>query len=222
MGFVLAEWPFTNKPSRAEPCPLNCNKGDGRLKLRKASEVQGKMAEWRLSLGKFKPELHSNIKELIALISSDQPGGFWYIHGPNGVGKTYILTAAVNEAVAQLRSGVYTTASNMMNNLRAGFSAKSVGQQEPALLRDIKNTTILCIDELGRERETDYTAEKIFEIIDSRYIAATQYSSNLAAKLTIFAGNYPLDQLDPYLKSRLSDRNSKVINLSGTSDRRGA
>ncbi len=179
------------------------------------------MAEWRLSLGKFKPELHDDIKELIALISADQPGGFWYIHGPNGVGKTYILTAAINEAIAQLRSGVYTTTANMMNTLREGFSAKSVGQQEPALLRNFKQTTVLCIDELGRERETDYTSEKIFEIVDSRYIAATQYGSGLSAKLTIFAGNYPLNQLDPYLKSRLNDRNSKVINLSGVSDRRG-
>lgn len=180
------------------------------------------MAEWRLSLGKFRKDLHPVIEELIALITSDNPGGFWYIHGPNGVGKTYILTAAVNEAVAQLRSGVYTTAANMMNNLRAGFSAKSVGQQEPAILRDIKNTTVLCIDELGRERETDYTAEKIFEIVDSRYIAATQYGNELAAKLTIFASNFPLDEIDPYLKSRLSDRNSRIIDLSDTSDRRKA
>jgi DNA replication protein DnaC len=184
------------------------------------SQIEGREANFRLSGVQFPTQILDDMKTLLSLLTSDEPAGFWYIHGPNGVGKTYILIAAINEAIAQGRSGIYLSTTQMLSLLRETFSAKTVGLDEPQLLGQIKQATVLCIDELGRERDTDYSAEKLFEIFDHRYRAATQYDHNFPAKLTIFAGNYPLEELEPYLKSRLSDFQSKVIDLTGLPDRR--
>jgi DNA replication protein DnaC len=219
-GYIIQENEDPDLLGKAVSCPTNCNVSESRLRLRNFSQVDGKQQKWRLKGSSFPPNIVPAIQELVDILYSELPAGFWYVHGPNGVGKSYILIAAINEAVQQRRSGLYTTASRMLDALRSSMSSDKKTEQEPAILEKIKKTTVLAIDEIGRERETDYARERLFQILDARYISAHQYSTTLPAKLTLIAGNYPPEELEPYFQSRLLDFNSKVINMASFADRR--
>jgi len=155
-----------------------------------------------------------DIRELVRIINSNEPAAFWYIHGPNGIGKSYILIAAINEGMLVQRSGLYTTTTKMLDALRNTHSDVAAFGTEHDLLEKVRRSTILAIDEVGRERSTEYAEEKLFDIYNSRYQDAHVYGNNNEAKITLLAGNYPPDELEPYLQSRLQDKNGRVIDMS--------
>lgn len=218
MGYVLS--PTHPLDFRAIPCPSHCNTSVNRLKLRQSSGVKGTQQQWLLTNGIYHPSLKTHIKDLVALLHAPQPAGFWYFHGPNGVGKSYILIAAVNQAIRTQRSALYMTSIQLLDLLRAAVTKQNAGPAEHRLLRQIASTTVLAIDELGRERKTDYALEKLFQILNQRYEDAYNFDAAHPAKLTFLAGNFKPSEMEPYLQSRLQGRNSRIINLSNLPDRR--
>ena len=139
-----------NSFGRSRPCPENCSKKDNKVKLQGRSQLKGDQFNRYLRNSKFHPELTAFVRSLIETIYSDHPGGFIYIHGPNGTGKTYIMQAAINEMIQQQRSAEYYTTINLMNNLRAGFSSDEKTDQH--VMDRMKQVTLLCLDEFGREK----------------------------------------------------------------------
>ena len=208
----------SNIPPRAIRCPGGCNISENRLNLHKGSQVKGTQKNWSLRGSEFLPPTRPHIKELLAVLYSDDPAGFWYFHGPNGRGKSYILIATVNEAIRQNRSGIYTTTTQLLSLLRDATIESN--NAEMNLLNRMKEVTVLSIDELGKERSTEYAMEKLFQIFDSRYRSAHHYDYANPAKLTILGGNFPPEELESYLQSRLRDRNSHIVSMEGLDDRR--
>jgi hypothetical protein len=80
--------------------------------------------------------------------------------------------------------------------------------------------TILCIDELQRERTTDFGMEKLFELLNSRYNSANYYEHSDTAKLTVLASNFYPTELEPYLYSRLSGPNCRIVDTKEVPDLR--
>ena len=219
MGFVSPPIPTGALiPPRAIRCPGNCNSSENRLNLYKGSQVKGTQKNWSLRGGKFPKTIVPHVKELLASIYSDDPAGFWYFHGPNGVGKSYILIAAVNEAIRQQRSAIYTSTTQLLTLLRDATIESNTAEIQ--LLDRMKSVTVLAIDELGRERSTEYAMEKLFQIFDSRYRSAHNFDAQNPAKLTILGGNLLVNELESYLQSRLQDRNSRVVTMQKLEDRR--
>lgn len=191
------------------------------MNLHKNSQVKGTQKNWSLRGSKFHKKISSAIKELTAIAYSDDPAGFWYFHGPNGAGKSYILIATVNEAIRQQRSAMYTTTTQLLTLLRDATIESN--QAERKMIQRMKDVTVLAIDELGRERSTEYAMEKLFQIFDSRYRSANHFKtddSEARAKLTVLGGNYLPSELEPYLQSRLSDSNSRIVSMAKMADLR--
>lgn len=200
----------------AVACPAQCNKSDNTLKLRGRSGIQGKQTRWFLRNSTFDDSIKPQISSLIATIYNNYPSGFYYLHGPNGIGKSYIMIAAINEMITQQRSAVYLTTIRLLNKLRESFSDDKITNSD--YIEYFKNVTLLCLDEFGREKATEYTEQALFDILDHRYQASYNYDEIIPAKLTIMASNIPFDDIHPYLKSRLSDHTSTVIDMNGLSD----
>jgi DNA replication protein DnaC len=196
------------------PCPAQCNKSENLVRLRGISDIKKGQLNWRLTGSDMHKLIRPAMKELVEIINSDKPAAFWYIHGPNGIGKSYILIAAINEAMINQRSGLYTTTTKLLDALRNTHSDVAAFGTEHDLLEKVRRSTILAIDEVGRERSTEYAEEKLFDIYNSRYLDAHVYGSNNEAKITLLAGNFPPKELEPYLQSRLQDKNSRVIDMS--------
>lgn len=82
--------------------------------------------------------------------------------GPVGTGKSYAAATIANELLQRRTSVVMTSFIKIL---------KEVGtfDTDNGKIERINNARLLIIDDLGAERGTDYTLERVYDIIDSRY-----------------------------------------------------
>ena len=111
------------------------------------------------------------------------------LEGSNHTGKTHLITAATNELS---RRGVYvrmTLISTIYSTIKEAYDR---GAPE-CLYREIyTKPDVLVIDDLGKERVTDWTVSTLFDLIDARYrnnkitAVTTNYNKkSLVEKLTV-------------------------------------
>lgn len=212
--------PYKNDlPQPAIPCTAKCNSAENRLGLRRVSRIEGDRQQWFLRGSAFPKQLQRTVTELVEILYSPSPAGFWYIHGPNGCGKTYLITAAINEAIRQQRSGIYSTSIELLNALRQQFNSDNPNA-ENQYISMFKRTTVVALDEYGRHRDTNYAAETMFNVLDARYQSAHSFENDAYAKLTLIASNLPPTETESWLQSRLKDKNSRIVDMSKLPDRR--
>lgn len=139
-----------------------------------------------------------------------------YLHGQNGVGKTYLLACLCNDLLRDWNSCYFTNVIRLTDG---------IFNDSDAVFEKVEKAEFLFIDDLGKEllgREFDrakctWQEQKLFEVLDMRYNSG---------KPVIFSSNYSIMQLVTTLKidTAISDRimglSSKVIELKGGSWRR--
>jgi DNA replication protein DnaC len=109
----------------------------------------------------------------------DQAFKGFLLYGRPGAGKTHLLCAALRYLA--LEKGVasrYVEFMLLLSDIRAGFDSNR-GHME--ILRPLIQVPVLAIDELGKERGTDWERSMLDELISRRY------NSGLT---TLFATNY--------------------------------
>lgn len=84
--------------------------------------------------------------------------------GEPGNGKTFFASCIANALIDQGIPAMITTIPALIAAMAADFEA-----QKPEILRQIQDVDLLVLDDVGVERKTGYTAEKLFEIVDARY-----------------------------------------------------
>ena len=89
------------------------------------------------------------------------------IVGPNGVGKTMIVKNLIHKAVLSGRTGIFTTASEMLQDL--GSKDSSLARKR--CLSKYTRPQLLAIDELGYLSYDNRYADLLFEVINQRYEA---------------------------------------------------
>ena len=87
------------------------------------------------------------------------------LHGGTGTGKTFAAACIAN---ALLDKGVKVMMTNFPRIINA-LSGMFEGKQE--FIDDLNRYTLLIIDDFAIERQTEYTAEIVQNVIDSRYMA---------------------------------------------------
>ena len=85
---------------------------------------------------------------------------FW---GNVGTGKSYTAAAIANELLRQMQPVIMTSFIRLLNEM----SDFEKGDSE--YIAKLNRAKLLIIDDLGAERGTDYSLEKVYDIIDSRY-----------------------------------------------------
>lgn len=80
--------------------------------------------------------------------------------GTVGTGKTHLAAAIVNRVVQMGIPARFLTSIELFETLK-DFSQET--------LQKIKTVPLLVIDDLAKEKETDWNREKLFEVINSRY-----------------------------------------------------
>lgn len=134
--------------------------------------------------------------------------------GQTGTGKTYLITACANLALAGGKSVLFTTAYNLANSfLQAHISQLETRQ---AILDSITEVDVLVIDDLGTEKSyKTVTGDYLFAVINERIAQNKQtfISTNLSLQQI-------RDKYDERLFSRLVDQKiTKVIKLVGADKR---
>ncbi len=134
--------------------------------------------------------------------------------GQTGTGKTYLITACANLALAKGKSVLFTTAYNLSNSFLQAHVAELETRQ--AILDSLSEVEVLVIDDLGTEKSyKNVTADYLFAVINERIAQSKQ---------TFISTNYTLQQIrdkyDERLFSRLIDQKiTKVIKLVGDDKR---
>lgn len=121
-----------------------------------------------------------------------------YIHGPVGVGKTYICNAISSEVIKRGYNVVYMTALSLMQQLRlylySSFETEQEHEEKYNLLID---SDLLVIDDLGTENITENSISNLFNLINSRIIKS---------KPIIISTNVPIKEVPRFYDERISSR----------------
>jgi len=142
--------------------------------------------------------------------------GWLYLHGANGLGKTFSASIAVAEALRQGMSAEIMVVADLLDYLRDAYSAESPIADRVNKIIDLD---LLVLDEFGAQYSTPWAEEKIQTILQKRYRNASEEGRGI----TIFTSEFaPEDSLAPYIQDRLRDSRfgkNTIIKLTGKSVR---
>jgi len=125
------------------------------------------------------------------------PAGWLVLTGTYGCGKTHLAVAIANQRLEQSgRLVIFVTAPDLLDLLRTSFDSRSQTPYDEYFER-IRRVSLLILDDLGLENPSAWAKEKLFQLLNFRHV------NRLATVLTT---NAALDELDPWLSSRMQDR----------------
>jgi len=126
------------------------------------------------------------------------------ISGEKGTGKTHIAAAIANFLLNQGTAVIFMTERNLLGKIRDAYSKSrnygTDGQTESEIRRIYETVPLLVIDDLGKEKATEWTLATLYAIIDGRYdramptIITTNYDTkNLVKRITPREGDFELN-----------------------------
>ena len=101
------------------------------------------------------------VEHFLEMAQTGQGLLFW---GNVGTGKTFLAGCIANALLEQKISVLMTSFSKILNALGGLYSS-----ERNEYLASLNRYTLLVIDDMGIERESQYTVETIYMIIDERY-----------------------------------------------------
>jgi DNA replication protein DnaC len=136
--------------------------------------------------------------------------GWVLLEGGYGCGKTHLAAAIANDAVSKGVPTLFITVPDLLDSLRFAYNDPETTFEQR--FDEIRNADLLILDDFGTQNATAWAQEKLFQIINYRYI------NKLATVLTT---NLMLDEIEGRIRSRLQDDEFvKYIKISAPDYRR--
>jgi DNA replication protein DnaC len=128
--------------------------------------------------------------------------GWLLILGRYGCGKTHLAAAVANQAVNLGVPTLFLTVPDLLDWLRFSYSNDSNSDFETRF-DEIRNIPLLVMDDFGTQNATPWAQEKLFQIINYRYInqLATVVTSNM--NINDFEGRIGSRLMDPELVTQV-------------------
>lgn len=144
--------------------------------------------------------------------SAPLPDYWLVLMGPVGVGKTHLLMALGNAALDAHIPTMFSPVADLLDQMRKTFD-EQCDMSYDAFMDRLKNIELLLLDDLGMEVDTPWAREKLFQLLNYRYVQRLPTGITLNSK----AWEY----LDIRLQSRLRDASLvEVIDLEDAQDYR--
>ena len=121
--------------------------------------------------------------------------GWLLLLGRFGCGKTHLAAAIANQAVGMGMNTLFLTVPDMLDWLRFSYAESSEAAFEDRF-NEIRSVTLLVLDDFGTQNCTAWAQEKLFQILNYRYI------NRLA---TVITSNNLLSDFEGRIRSRLTD-----------------
>ena len=103
-----------------------------------------------------------------------------FFAGSVGTGKTHLAAAVANELMNRGVPVIFRTVISLLYDIRRAYSGEL---RESDVLEDYKTVPLLVLDDLGKEKATEWAAATLYDIVNARYeglkpiIVTTNFSS---------------------------------------------
>jgi DNA replication protein DnaC len=120
--------------------------------------------------------------------------GWLLLQGGYGCGKTHLAAALANQVVSQGTSVLFLNVPDLLDWMRFAYDDPEASFE--GRFDEIRNVPLLVLDDLGTQNATAWAQEKLYQIVNHRYV------NRLPLVVTT---NLDLAELDGRIKSRLQD-----------------
>ena len=129
-----------------------------------------------------------------AVLFAETREGWLLLQGGYGCGKTHLAAAIANECVANGVPTLFLTVPDLLDTLRFAYDNQDVTFEER--FEQVRTASLLIMDDFGTQSATAWAREKLFQILNYRYI------NELPLVVTT---NLSLSEMEGRIRSRLSD-----------------
>lgn len=135
--------------------------------MRRTGFPDAEMREWTFAKSDHTDQRNENIarKYVANFNAMRKQGTGLLLCGQVGTGKSFLAACIANELINQGTPCLMTNFSRIISRVSEKFG----GDQK--YLDDLNRFDLLIIDDLGAERDTEFTWEKVMNVIDARYRA---------------------------------------------------
>lgn len=120
--------------------------------------------------------------------------GWLLLMGRYGSGKTHLAAAIANLAIESGISTLFLTVPDLLDWLRFSYSPGDTSFEDR--FEEIRDIPLLILDDFGTQNATDWAQEKIFQIMNYRYINRLP---------TVVTSNMMINDFEGRIRSRLQD-----------------
>lgn len=149
-------------------------------------------------------------QKYVEIFNIDEPRNLLF-HGSFGLGKSHLAKSIADGLLERGFSTLFISVPKLLRKFRATYS-KDSDISEDEVTEMLESVNCLILDDLGAEKKSDWTAERLFDVIDSRQ-----------GKHTIYTTNYEPEDLIHKLGernfSRVINRDTTVIEIDGENHR---
>ncbi|MEJ2746534.1 MAG: ATP-binding protein [Anaerolineae bacterium] len=143
------------------------------------------------------PQKQRNLKMAYdrVLAYAQDPQGWLVLKGGYGCGKTHLAAAVANYRLSLGQTALFVSTPDLLDHLRAAFGPSSETSYDQRF-EQVRNTSMLILDDLGTQSNSEWAQEKLYQIFNYRY------NNRLP---TIITTNEELETIEIRIRSRMVD-----------------
>ena len=103
-----------------------------------------------------------------AINFAEDPDGWLTLFGETGVGKTHLAVAIAERRIRQGKPVFFVFVPELLDYLRYTFTPDSRVSYD-RIFDEVKNTSLLILDDLGQEHSSSWAYEKLYQIVVHRH-----------------------------------------------------
>jgi len=143
------------------------------------------------------PDKQRNLKMAFdrVIAYAQAPQGWLVLKGGYGCGKTHLAAAVANYRLTMGHMALFVSTPDLLDHLRASFSPQSATSYDQRF-EQVRNASLLILDDLGTQSNSEWAQEKLYQIFNYRYNAQLP---------TIITTNEELESIEIRIRSRMVD-----------------
>ncbi|MBK9748682.1 MAG: ATP-binding protein [Chloroflexi bacterium] len=203
LGYVRADLPVGHPQfGQLFRCPNYRTNAERKEKLRKLGNLEAYKDKTFESFDtenvpNLSPKQRDSLREALhyAQAYASQPTGWILFEGTYGTDKTHLAAAIGNSLLDHEERVIFVTVPDLLDYLRGAYAPNAESGYDETFDR-LREAGVLILDDLGVENPSEWAGEKLFQLLNHRYVYRLP---------TVVTTNADIETIDPRLASRLAD-----------------